>query len=100
MEDNLEQLRNSLNALNEEYSKKTAELFAEKEVKKLNKQIFEIDVYLENLYGQKNSGVWAISNSSRKKNNQQHRIARINLCLQVIILIYYLMAMVKLFHFQ
>ena len=77
MEDNLEKLRNSQKALNDEYSKKRAELLAkQKEVENLNKHIFEIDVHLENLYGQKSSAVWAISNLSREIYNQQHRIAR------------------------
>ena len=65
------------NTLNDEYSKKTAELLAKQvEVENLNKKLFEIDVHLENLYAQKNSGVWAISNLTRDVNNQQHRIAR------------------------
>ena len=65
------------NTLNDEYSKKTAELLAKQvEVENLNKKLFEIDVYLENLYAQQNSGVWAISNLTRDVNNQQHRIAR------------------------
>ena len=70
MEDNLEKLRNSLNALNDEYSKQTTELLAKQEVENLNKHIFEIDVLLENLYGQKNSGVWAISHLSHEINNK------------------------------
>ena len=45
MEGNLEQLRNSLNALTDEYSTKTAELLAKEEVRNLNEQIFEIDVW-------------------------------------------------------
>ena len=41
MEGNLEQLRNSLNALNVEYSNKTAELLArQKNIEVLTKQIF------------------------------------------------------------
>ena len=64
MEHHLDLLRNSLNTLNDEYSKN------------LNKKLFEIDVHLENLYAQKNSGVWASSNLTRDVNNQQHRIAR------------------------
>ena len=77
MEGNLEELRNSLNALNVEYSNKTAELLEkQKNIQVLNKQIFEIDVHLQSLNTQKNSGVWAISNISREINNQQHRIAR------------------------
>ena len=77
MEDNLDQLRNSLNALNDEYTKKTAELLAKQvEVENLNEQLFEIDDHLKNLYVQKNSGVLAISNLTREVNNQQHRIAR------------------------
>ena len=77
MEHNLDRLRNSLNTLNDEYSKKTAELLAKQvEVENLNKQLFEIDVHLENLYAQKKSGVRAISNLTHDVNNQQHRIAR------------------------
>ena len=65
------------NTLNDEHSKKTAELLAKQvEVENLNKKLFEIDVHLENLYAQQNSGVWAISNLTRDVNNQQHRIAR------------------------
>ena len=75
MEDNLEQFRNNLKARNDEYSEKTAEWLAKHEVENLNKHIFEIDVHLENLYGQKNSGVWTISNLSCEINNQQQRIA-------------------------
>ena len=57
--------------------KKTAELLAKQvEVENLNKKLFEIDAHLENLYAQKNSGVWAISNLTCDVNNQQHRIAR------------------------
>ena len=57
--------------------KKPAELLAkQEEVGNLNKQLFEIDVHLENLYGQKISRVWVISNLTREVNNQQHRIAR------------------------
>ena len=42
------------NTLNDEYSKKTAELLAKQvEVENLNKKLFEIDVHLENLYAQK-----------------------------------------------
>ena len=52
MEGNLEELRNSLNALNVEYSNKTAELL-EKNTQVLNKQIFEIDVHLQSLNTQK-----------------------------------------------
>ena len=77
MEGNLEELRNSLNALNVEYSNKTAELLEkQKNIQVLNKQIFEIDVHLQSLNTKKNSGIWAISNISREINNQQHRIAR------------------------
>ena len=62
------------NTLNDEYSKKTAELLGKQvEVENLNKKLFNIDVHLENLYAQKNS---AISNLTRDVNNQQHRIAR------------------------
>ena len=77
IEHNLDRLRNSLNTLNDEYSKKTAELLAKQvAVGNLNKKLFEIDVHLENMYAQKTSGVWAISNLTREVNNQQHRIAR------------------------
>ena len=78
MEHNLDRLRNGRNTLNDEYSKNTAELLAKQvEVENLNKQLFEIDVHLENLYAQKNSGVWAISNLTCEVNrNQRHRIAR------------------------
>ena len=48
MEGNLEEFRNSLNALNVEYSNKTAELLEkQKNIQVLNKQIFEIDVHLQ-----------------------------------------------------
>ena len=74
MEGNLEELRNALNV---EYTNKTAELLEkQKNIQVLNKQIFEIDVHLQSLNTQKNSGIWAISNISREINNQQHRIAR------------------------
>ena len=74
MEGNLEELRNALNV---EYSNKTAELLEKQtNIQVLNKQIFEIDVHLQSLNRQNNSGVWAISNISREINNQQHRIAR------------------------
>ena len=77
MEHNLDRLRNSLNTLNDEHSKKTAELLAKQvEVENLNKKLFEIDIHLENLYEQKIAGVWAISNLTRDVNNQQYRIAR------------------------
>ena len=102
MEGNLEELRNSLNALNVEYSNKTAELLEkQKNIQVLNKQIFEIDVHLQSLNTQKNSGIWAISNISREINNQQHRIARKKICLlQVIIVVYYRMVISNDFHFQ
>ena len=55
------------------------------EVEHLNKQIFEIDVHLENLYGQKNSGVWAISNLSCEINKSATlELQEKSLCLQVI----------------
>ena len=77
MEGNLEQLRNSLNALNVEYSNKTAELLArQKNIEVLTMQIFDMDVHLENLNRQKKTGIWAISNLTREINNQQHRITR------------------------
>ena len=77
MEGSLEQLRNSLNALNIEYSSNTAELLAkQKNIEVLKKEISDMDVCLENLNRQKNSGIWAISNLTREINNQQHRIAR------------------------
>ena len=77
MEGNLDELKNRLNVLNVEYSNKTAELLEkQKKIQVLNKQIFELDVHLQSLNTQKNSGVWAISNISREINNQQHRIAR------------------------
>ena len=77
IEGNLEQRRDSLDALNDEYSKKTAEFLGkQKEVENLNKQICEIDVHLQSLYEQKNLGVSAIPNLNREVNNQQHRIAR------------------------
>ena len=90
MEGNLEQLRYRLNALNVEYSNKTAELLArQKNIEVLTKQIFYMGVHLEDLNRQKNSGISAISNLTREINKQQHRIARKNLCLQVIIVVYY-----------
>ena len=74
MEGNLDELKNRLNVLNVEYSNKTAELLEkQKKIQVLNKQIFELDVHLQSLNTQKNSGVWAISNISREINNQQHR---------------------------
>ena len=77
MEGSLEQLRNSLNVLNIEYSSKTAELLAkQKNIEVLKKEISDMDVCLENLNRQKNSGIWAISNLTCEINNQQHRIAR------------------------
>ena len=73
MECNLKELRNSLNALNVQYSNKTAELLEkQKNIQVLNKQIFEIDVHLQSLNTQKNLGIWAISNISCEINNQQH----------------------------
>ena len=70
MEGSLEQLRNSINALNIEYSSKTAELLAkQKNIEVLKKEISDMDVCLENLDRQKNSGIWAISNLTREINN-------------------------------
>ena len=76
MEGNFEQLRNSLNAFNVEYSNITVELLTKENIEVLKKQIFDKDVHLENLNRQKNSGIWAISNITREINNQHHRIAR------------------------
>ena len=77
MEGALEQLKNNLHSLNIEYSKITAELLAKQHtVDDLNKKIIEINICLENLTNQKNSGISAIANLKREVNNQQHRISR------------------------